>query len=53
MEISVYGSLDARNNDKALFKRAVLCPDTFDVSSFVSNMKAIFGKNVVIEILYV
>ena len=46
MEVIVYF-----NKDKPLFKRVVLVPDTFDIKSFVSNMKAVFGESVVINII--
>lgn len=46
MEVIVYYS-----NEKPLFKRVVLIPDTFDIKSFVSNMKSIFGDNVTINII--
>lgn len=46
MEIIVY-----YNKEKPLFKRVVLIPDAFDINSFVSNMKAIFGNDVVINIV--
>lgn len=46
MEVIVY-----YNKDKPLFKRVVHCPDVFDIKSFVSNMKAIFGENVTINII--
>lgn len=52
MEVSVYMSLDAMRNNKPVFKRMVVCPDAFDVRSFVSVMKSIFGSDIVINVLY-
>lgn len=46
MEVIVYF-----NKEKPLFKRVVLVPDAFDIKSFVSNMKSIFGENVTINII--
>lgn len=46
MEVIVY-----YNIEKPLFKRVVLCPDLFDINSFVSNMKAIFGEKVTINLI--
>ena len=46
MEVSVYYV-----KEKPLFKRVVMCPDVFDIDSFVLSMKGIFGEKVVIEIL--
>lgn len=46
MEVIVY-----YNQDKPLFKRVVLIPDAFDINSFVSNMKAIFGEKVTIQLI--
>lgn len=46
MEVIIYF-----NKDKPLFKRVVLIPDAFDIKSFVSNMKAVFGESVVINII--
>lgn len=46
MEVSVY-----YNIDKPLFKRVVLCPDTFDINSFVACMKAVFGEKVIVNIV--
>lgn len=53
MEVKVFMSLDARSNNKSVFARMVLCPDAFDIKSFVQNMKAIFGNDCVIDILIV
>lgn len=46
MEVIVY-----YNIEKPLFKRVVLIPDAFDINSFVSNMKAIFGDKVTIQLI--
>lgn len=46
MEVVVY-----YNQEKPLFKRVVLIPDEFDINSFVSNMKAIFGYKVTIQLI--
>lgn len=46
MEVSVYFNIE-----KPLFIRVVLCPDAFDINSFVSNMKAIFGEKVIVNIV--
>lgn len=46
MEVIVYYT-----QGKPLFNRAVLCPDAFDINSFVSNMKAIFGEKVTIQLI--
>lgn len=46
MEVCVY-----YQKDKPLFKRMVMCPDVFDIDSFVLSMKGVFGEKVVIEIL--
>lgn len=44
MEVVVY-----YNIDKPLFKRIVMCPDTFDMRSFYHNMKAVFGEKVIVS----
>jgi hypothetical protein len=46
MEVIVYFTVE-----KPLFKRVVMCPDAFDINSFVSNMKAIFGEKITIQII--
>lgn len=46
MDVSVY-----YNIEKPLFKRVVLCPDAFNINSFVDNMKAIFGEKVIVNIV--
>lgn len=46
MEVKVY-----YNVERPLFSRVVLCPDLFDINSFVSNMKAIFGEKVTIQLI--
>lgn len=46
MEVIVY-----YNMEKPLFKRVVMCPDAFDINSFVSNMKSIFGEKVIVNII--
>lgn len=53
MEVAVYMSLDSLKADKSVFKRQVLCPGTFNVDSFVNNMKSIFGKSAIVSVLYV
>ena len=53
MEVSVYMNLDSRNNNKAVFKRVVLCPDTFEYDGFVKSMRSVFGPSCVIEFLIV
>lgn len=52
MEVKVFMNLSARSSNKPVFDRMVECPDAFDIKSFVSNMKSIFG-DCVIEILFV
>lgn len=51
MEVSVYLSLDARRNNKPVFKRAVSSPDVFEYDAFVRIMRSIFGNNIVVEFL--
>lgn len=46
MEVKVY-----YNVEKPLFSRVVLCPDAFDIKSFVANIKAIFGEKVTIQLI--
>ena len=46
-------SLDARLNGKAVFKRVVISPDTFEYEGFVRSMKSVFGTSCVIEFLIV
>ena len=53
MEVSVYMNLEARKNDKAVFKRVVVCPDTFSYDGFVTSMRSVFGPSCVIEFLVV
>ena len=53
MEVAVYMSLDARAKNHAIFKRQVLCPDTFEYDAFVRVMYSIFGEKCVIEFLIV
>ena len=53
MEVSVYMSSEAMRLNKSVFKQVVNCPDAFDVSAFVSCMKAIFGKSVIVNVLYI
>lgn len=53
MEVKVFLSLESKSANKPVFGRMVLCPDAFDIKSFVQNMKAIFGNDCVIDILIV
>ena len=53
MEVSVYMNLEARTNNKAVFKRVVVSPDTFEYEGFVRSMKSVFGSSCVIEFLVV
>ena len=53
MEVSVYMNLEARSNNKPVFKRVVLCPDTFSYEGFVLSMRSVFGPSCVIEFLIV
>ena len=53
MEVSVYMSMDARLNNKAVFKRVVVSPDAFEYEGFVRSMKSVFGSSCVIEFLIV
>lgn len=53
MEVSIYMNSQAMSDNKSLFKRVVLCPDAFDIRSFVSNMKAIFGESVIVDIIFI
>ena len=46
MEVSVY-----YNIEKPLFKRVVMCPDTFDIKAFHANMKSIFGEKIVVNVI--
>ena len=53
MEVSVYMNMDARSNNKAVFRRVVLSPDIFEYDCFVKSMRSVFGSGVVIEFLVV
>ena len=53
MEVSVYMNLEAKRNEKAVFKRIVVSPDVFDYSAFVRSMKSVFGSDCVIDIMIV
>lgn len=53
MEVFVYMSNTARLSKKSVFGRVVSCPAAFDIKTFVNNMKAIFGKDCIIEIIIV
>lgn len=53
MEVSVYMNLEPRTNNKAVFKRVVVSPDTFEYEGFVRSMKSVFGSSCVIEFLVV
>lgn len=53
MEVSVFMNLEAKRNDKPVFKRMVVSPDVFDYSAFIKSMKSVFGNSCVIEILIV
>ena len=53
MEVSVFLSIEARSNNKPVFKRVVLCPDTFEYEGFVRSMRSVFGPTCVIEFLVV
>ena len=46
-------NLESRNNNKAVLKLVVLCPDTFEYDGFVKSMRSIFGPSCVIEFLIV
>lgn len=53
MEVSVYLSLEAKRNNRAVFKRVVVSPDAFEYDCFVRSMRSVFGPGVVIEFLIV
>ena len=53
MEVSVYMNMDARSNNKTVFRRVVLSPDIFEYDCFVKSMRSVFGSGVVIEFLVV
>lgn len=53
MEVSVYSNLNAKASNKPLFKRSVVCLDTFSYEKFVDVMRSVFGPNIVIEFLVV
>lgn len=53
MEVAVYMSLDARKQNKPVFKRVVMCVDCFEYDAFVRVMRSIFGDKAVIEFIVV
>lgn len=53
MEVSVFMNLEAKRNDKPVFKRMVVSPDVFDYTAFIKSMKSVFGNSCVIEIMIV
>lgn len=53
MSVAVYMNLTAKEMNKAVFKRTVLCPDAFEYDAFVRIMRSIFGNDNVIEFLIV
>ena len=48
MEVIVY-----YNIEKPLFKRVVMCPDSFDMKSFFLNMKSVFGEKVIVSYILI
>lgn len=51
MEISVFLNYDAYKANKAVFRRAVLCPDVMDYTSAVRVFKSIFGEKSIVEFI--